>query len=524
MADPHPQPTSRLGGIARAASIIAIGNIASRVLGLVREMVKAQLFGAGAATDALTFALKIPLLIYDLTIGGLVNSALVPVFSSYPDGERPDLWRLFNTLITLTTLALSALLLVAVLFSTEITALIGSGLIEQALAAQLLRITLPGVLFLSLSGVVSALLYALKRFTWPAFTGVIFNATLIACALLFAPQMGVAGMALGLLVGSVLQILLQLPGLRDARLRPALALQHPGLRRIVALYIPIIVGLVIAQLATYVGINLATRTGEGGLAWMDYATYLYQFPLGLVATALSFAILPTLARQAADDSPDSLAAFRDTLVQGLNLVLVLIIPATVGLFVLADPIVRLLLERGQFTPFDTSQTALVLRVFLLGLSFAAVDQMLIFAFYARKDTLTPSLVGVASVGVYITTAFALIAPLGLLSLMLADSFKQISHAVVTGVLLGRRLGGFRYTSLGATILKTTVAAAIMGVATEAIYALLLTLTLADSLFTRLLVVAVPASAGALLYLGLITLLRVPELQLLLAALRRRLLP
>lgn len=519
--DTPPQPPSELPAIARAASVIALGNIASRALGLARETVKAHLFGASGQVDALNVALLLPNQIYDLVTGGVINSALVPVFSEYTAPERrAELWQLASILLTIAALILAAALGALLFFTPRVAQTVSGGFDEPTLrlTASLLRITLPGVLFLSLSGIVSGLLYSLKRFTLPAFTAAVFNAAIVISALLFAARWGVRAMAAGLLAGAVMQLAIQFPALRDAlaHLRPSINFKHPGLRRILRLYVPIIFGLVVTQASIYIGLNLASRTGEGGIAWMGYATYIYQFPLGLVATALSFAILPSLARQPADHD------FKATLVQGLNLVLTLIIPATIGLFVLARPAVALLYERGEFTPFDTAQTALVLQVFLFGLVFAAVDQMLIFAFYARKDTFTPSMVGVISVAVYLAAALALIKPLGLFSLMIADSLKQMTHALVTGWLLSRRLGGFQRTTLLPTLVKGAAASAIAGLIAAGALSAIRQFSLPPNLFTRAFAVLLPAALAAAAYVFAITRLRVPEFELLLASLADRL--
>ena len=389
------QPSdSSTRGIARAASVIALGNVASRVLGLARETVKSHLFGATWHVDAFQISSIVPLQLYDLLIGGMISSALVPVFSEYAAPERrEELERLAGTLFTLAAITLAVLVLVAEGLTPLIAWLLGSGFDAKtlALAADLLRITLPAVMFLSLSGLLTGLLYALKRFTLPAFTSAVFNASVVVSAVLFSKRFGVASMALGILTGGIVQIALQAPGLRGLRLRLALDWHHPALRRVARLYMPVAASLIISQVAIYLSVNLASHAGEGSLAWMNYATTLIQFPLGLVSAAISMAILPTLSRQSASDS---VYLFLATLAHGLKLVLMLMIPATVGLFVLAHPIVALVFQHGEFTPQDTVATAQLLRLYLFGLTFAAIDQPLIFAFYARKDTLTPARRGI----------------------------------------------------------------------------------------------------------------------------------
>jgi putative peptidoglycan lipid II flippase len=204
--------------------------------------------------------------------------------------------------------------------------------------------------------------------------------------------------------------------------------------------------------------NLAIRTGDQSLNYMNYATTLYQFPLGLVVTALSIATLPTLSRQATGD----LTLFKQTLSDGLRLVLALILPATAGLFALAPFIIGLLFEHGRFTTADTATTALVLRVYLVGMPFAAADQMLVFASYARKDTWRPALVGFISILIYSLTALVLLRPLGLLSLMVADAVKHVVHTMIMLWVLRRQLGSLGGSPVARSAAKSLLAAALTG--------------------------------------------------------------
>jgi putative peptidoglycan lipid II flippase len=510
-------------GLARNASILALGNVTSRVLGLVREMVKSYLFGSGPAVDALTLVITIINQVYDLVTGGIVNSALVPVFSEYTAEERRDeLWRLASLLLSLAAATVSALVLGIVWFAPEVVAVFaflggGKNAGDTTLAVRLLRLASPAVVFLSLSGIITSLLYALRRFTLPAFTSAVFNLSMVVVALALGRLLGVTAMALGALVGAAAQVALQLPGLRHTRLRLTFSWRHAGLRRIFRLYLPIIGVTVVSQAAVYFGLGVGWQF-TSGLSWMNYATTLYQFPLGLVAVAVSVAILPTLAQQAQQAEHD----FKPTLVQGLNLVLLLIVPATVGLFVLAQPIVGLVFERGAQTAYDTAMTARVLQIFLVGLSFAAVDQVLIFAFYARQDTLTPALVGILSVAVYVGTVLLLRGRLGLFSLMVADSVKQMTHALVTGGLLSRRLKGFRQTTLWPTLGKIAVSAAVMGACVAAVLLGVDGLRLHAGLIRKAAEVGLPSLLGIAVYFFLVARLQVAEVRLFMGIARRRL--
>jgi len=256
----------------------------------------------------------------------------------------------------------------------------------------------------------------------------------------------------------MLQLAIQLPGLRDLRFNFSLEFDHPGLRRIVRLYIPVLLGLVVSQVGIAIDRNLASRTGPQSIAWMQNATTLVQFPLGLVVVAISAAVLPALSQFA---TAEEMARFRRTLATGLRMVLVLILPAAAGLLALASPIIAFIFEHGAFQPYDTLHTAQALRWYLLGLPFAAIDQPLIFAFYARKDTKTPVLVGVFSVLVYLVVALATIRPMGMIGLVFANSVQWASHALVMLVLAHRRLGLLRGQGLLLALSKALLASTVM---------------------------------------------------------------
>jgi putative peptidoglycan lipid II flippase len=501
--------------VAQAATIIAVGNVASRILGLVREIVKADLFGAGGNVSALDTAMALPKIIYALVVGGMINSALIPVLSDYTAPERrTELWHLLSLLLSVATIAVSGLVVLGELLTPQLVWLSAAGLpvADQQLATRLLRVMLPGVLFMSLASVLSGALYALNRFTFPALTAAVFNVALVIVALALGNRWGVYSMAVGLLVGSVLQVLLQLPGLRDARFRLLLHLRHPALRRIGRLYLPILAGLAVDKLAELLSYRLASHTGASSPSWMTYSATIIQFPLGLVGTAISIAILPTLSRQANNEQGDR---FKATLGQGLRLVVALTVPATVGLWVLSTPIVRLVFEHGDFTSADTLATVAALRFHLLGLTFAAVDQPLIFAFYARKDTWTPALVGVVTVLFYVVMALAptLFAPLTLNGLILANSLKWAMHALLMLLLLRRRVGALGGQRMWKTAVTAVGLSAMMGLAVHFVVRGVSRIALAGTM-GEVLLVGTAGLAGLVVYGLLAFFIRMDEVQFL----------
>ena len=516
-------------GIARAAGLIGLGNIASRVLGLVREMVIAAEFGTGALTAAFTIASQVPIAVYDLLIGGMLSSALVPVFSEYTtlkDYNR-SLWQLVSLVLVILTFILSLVTLLIILLAPYVTILFASGYDEtvRANVSALIRIIAPSIILLGVSGVLMGLLYALKRFTFPAFATAIFNLGIIIGALFisraFEGDARIVGLTLGLVLGSALQFLLLLPDLRDFvpsfRLSARAVWHHPGLRRIIKLYVPIALSVVVANIGIVIDRNLASNTDAiQTIPWMRNATTLIQFPLGLVAAAISLAVLPSLSRLSARQDWDG---YRRTLQMGLRMVLLLIVPATIGLFILAQPIVRLVFERGEFVPYDTYWTAIALRVYLLGLIFAAVDQVLIIAFYSRQDTWTPALVGIVAIGVYLAVAVPLVGQLQILGLVFANSMQHFSHAIIMLILLQRHLSGLTGGDMISTVPRILLAALGMGLIVWLIAPQ--SQSLLPGLTGNILAVLIPGLAGLISYTFFVILLRIEEAQEIAKLIRHR---
>jgi putative peptidoglycan lipid II flippase len=511
-------------GVVRAAAVLAIGNVTSRILGLAREVVKSNLYGASPLLGAYTVAVLVPMTLFNLISGGeMVSSSLVPVFSDYASKEkRQELWLLASSVLTLATLVLSALVLLVELFAPQIAWLAGArNFSDPALyqvTVDLMRLATPAVLLLSLASILTGLLFALKRFTLPAFAGAVFNGTIVIVALAFPDQ--ISSLVLGMLLGSLGQILLQLPALRDGRFRVSLNWHHPGVRRLVVLYTPIVVALLVNQVSVWISYNLAILTGDSSVTYMTYATTLYQFPLGLVVTALSIAILPTMSQIASGyhevKLTDTVAAdklvreFKDTLAGGLRLVITLILPAGAGLMALAPFIIALLLEHGRFTAQDTQITTNVLRFYLVGLVFAAIDQMLIFASYARKDTWRPAMTGVVSIGVYTVTAVLLLDTFGLYSLMIADAVKHITHTIIMFWILQRQLDGLHGYGIVKLTGKALIASVFTGLVALATAQLTATAVPMDQFIGRLIVVLVGSFSGLLVFAVTVWVLDIPE--------------
>lgn len=452
--------------VARAAAVIAIGNILSRGLGLVRDVVIASTFGATAGTDAFVIARTLPSILYDLLVGTVSTAAFVPVFVQHARDER-QLWRLVGTIFSLAALAFVTLAVLLAVFAEPLVGIIGSGFSrddQRGLAANLMRIALISVVFQGLAGVLTSALYAQNRFALPAFATATYNVGIIVGIVLLAKPLGVPALAIGLVIGALAQFLLQASGLRAfwRAYRPRFDLSDPAVRRILALAGTVAAGLVVTAAGQFIDRNLASHLSEGNLTSMEYATRIIQFPLGIVGLAVSFAILPTLSRlDAAADG--SLAEYREALAFGLRLVLLLMLPFLALVAALNYPLVEVLFQRNAFEPRDTARTAAIFLAYSPQLPLTAVDYLLINAFYARQNARTPVLVGVVCVCIYLAVALSLSGPLGAVGLALADALKNSSHALILLFLLRRALPGL---NLGPALLpflaRAVPAAALVG--------------------------------------------------------------
>jgi putative peptidoglycan lipid II flippase len=519
------EPASDPGGISlfRSATLLSIGNVASRVLGLVREVVIANLFGPSGLVSAFTVASMVPTMLYDFLIGGMLSAALVPVLSDYTRPERrAELTRLLGALISLLAVTLALIVLVLQLTAPQVAWLLAGGFKDfdptlLPLTVQLIRWISPAVWFFSMAGLLTAILYSLQRFTFPALATAIYNLGIVIAAPLLASRIGITSLVIGVLVGSAAQFVIMAWDVQRAGIHFRIQWSHPALRRIVGLYVPIAAGLIVAQFQVGLDRRLASGTGEESIAWMRSATTLQQLPLGLISVAISLAALPRLSQFFAAHREDD---YRRTLANGLRMVLVLIVPAVVGLWLLAEPTVRLLFEHGRFTPSDTIQVAAALRIYSVGALFAAIDFPLNYAFYARNNTLLPALVGVFSVGVYTAVAFALMDSLGYLGLVWADTAKQAGHALVMAILLVWLVGRLR-GEMGRAIGSVALGAIAMIFTTGWLAPRWIPLASVDGTLADLLYLLGAGGSGALVYVIVLAMVGMPEVQRIRILLSRR---
>lgn len=441
----------RSGGIAVAALILMLGNVLSRVLGLVREQLAAGLFGTGDDIAAFTVADNLQTLLFDLLASGALQAALIPVLAQWAAphlGKRHELRTIGGTLIVGVTVVVGTAVLLGEIFAPNVVhALIWISGDDSArspetvaLTVTLVRIVLPAALLLCLATVLQAMLYAIEKVTAPALSTAVRNLMIVLVVALFGSRWGVEAMAWGTVLGAAMIIVIQIPPLIRNGILPQLAFdwRHPALRQMGALYIPVFLGLILNSIAVIVDRGLAWGAGENAIGAMRYATTLVQLTLGIVAAAISLAALPTLARHFQNSDH---AAFRTTLGQALTMVTLLIFPATFALATLADPIARLLFGYGATTDVGVNLIAIALVGYLPGTLMAAYDQVFIFSFYSRQNTKLPVTIGILAVLVYFAFAFTLVSRWEMMGLVIANSAQFIFHTIVIWW-FGRRTFGW----------------------------------------------------------------------------------
>lgn len=515
--------TSERRHVVKSAALVSLGNLGSSLLGMVRQIVVTWL-GTGIAgpfNAALTPANNF----FQLLINGSVSGALVPTFNDYAAPEkREEMRRVVFTVVNLIfLLALLASIGYALIAPWFINVLV-PGYDKQG--AKLLTLQYSQIIFFSLVAlgpfaVLLSALFALKEFAWPAFATAAYHVGIIlgAIGLVVFGSFYLGNMALpaGVLLGALGEIALLLPGIRRQRFYYmfVLDLKHPALRRIIKLYFPILVSYVFTTALVFLDVNLWTRAGGDGTAntvAQATATALLQFPVGLVAMALGFAVLPTLSEHAREGNDER---FKATLLLGFRVGLLLMIPAMVGMWVLRFPVVYLLFAHHNNSLANAGLSALALQNYVYQLPFVAIDQLLIAAFYARKNTLTPVVVGIVCISFYLLIALPFFQSVGIAALAFANTVQNSMHAIILLLLLRRAMGSLHVRQTIPAVLKICLAAAVMGFVAWGTMSLLghFALFSLTHLVGQFLTLLVAGGLAAAVYIGGILLFKVEEINL-----------
>ena len=467
--------------VVRSAGVVSVAVMISRVAGLIREMVFANLFGAGFDYDAYMLGFRIPNLSRDLFAEGALSSAFVPTFTDYlATRSREDAARLANLVATMLIIVVGALCAAGMIFAPQLVYFLAPGFEEvpgkAELAVQMTRIMFPFLLLVALAAQAMGVLNACNRFGVPALSSFFFNiGSLVFGAIVgywVGPYVGLApieGFAVGVVLGGALQLGVQIPSLRslDFHFRPIFDFTDPGLARIVKLMVPAIIGNAAVQVNVMVNTNFASnivdpvRGLDGSVSWLSYSFRFMHLPLGLFGVAMGAATLPAIARSAAKGNMDG---FRRTLSDSLGKVYLMTFPSALGLILLGESIIGAVYQSGRFEAYDTHQTAVALSCFAVGLMGYAALRVLTPAFYALNDARTPMLVSILSIAVNYAAAATLIDGFGMghAALALTTSVVAMFGFLILFLVIRSRIGGVHGRELLQKYLRVTVASIVMG--------------------------------------------------------------
>jgi putative peptidoglycan lipid II flippase len=506
--------------VTRSAGLIGIATLASRILAVVRETVLAAMFGSSAQMDAYNVAFRIPNLLRDLFAEGATTAAFVPTFTRVMTRRgAEEAWRLGSLVMNALVLVTGVLVVLGIVFAESITEAIAPkyafvpGKLE--LTTLLTRVMLPFFPLIAIAAAVMGMLNARHRFFIPSLAPAMFNVATIACAVGLAPLMPryghepIMAIAIGTLLGGLGQILLQWPLLRREgfRYRPILSFRDSNLREVLRLVLPGIAGVGAVQVNVLVNTFLATGEPPGSMSWLGYAFRLMYLPIGLFGVSIAIASLPHISRDAV---AGDLAAIRQTVSRGLRMMLMLNVPATLGLIVLAEPIVALLYERNRFGPSDTAATAAALAFYAPGLVGYSAVKIASPTFYSLGDSRTPVTVSVLSVAVNLGLNLALVRVLSFRGLALGTALAALFNAGVLLWLLRGRLGGLGGRPIALAAMKIGLASILMAVAARGVWEWMQQAFQGSGELLRMARVFLSIAAGLVVLAGAAKLLHVEE--------------
>jgi putative peptidoglycan lipid II flippase len=516
----------------RAAGIIGLAVMCSRILGLARDQIFAALFGGGGAMDAFTAAFRIPNLLRDLFAEGALSTAFVTTFSkTIARGGNEAAWRLANKVATLTLVVLSALCLLGIVFSPQLVAALAPGFApaKAALTVTLTRIMFPFILLVSLAALVMGMLNARNVFAMPALASSFFNiGSIVAGVSLgfwFDPTFGpraLAGLAIGTVLGGALQLAVQLPALGGLgyRFRPDFRWRDPGINAILALMGPSVIAASTTQLNVLINSIFASKLGNGPIFWLSIAFRLMQLPLGLFGVALGTVTLPLLSRLVVAGDRQG---FRTELSRGMRLAFLLTLPATVGLIVLAGPIISVLYQHGRFNAYEAAQAAGALQFYAIGLCGYAALKVLVNAFYALDHRKTPMFVSFGAVGLNLLCNYLFTFKLGWGTRGLAFSTGLVASTnfLVLYLLMRRHLGRLETRRMAEMLAKVAVASLALALMCYACAHYLLGQWPTQPFFSKAAWLALTVVCGVLLFVACGMALRIRELHELVSFVRSR---
>jgi len=510
--------------VARAAILLMVTVILSRILGYGREVVMYTIFGQNYLTDAYRAAFSIPDFLYMLLVGGALSSAFIPVFSACVATDRTDEgWKSASIVFNYTVIFLLVLTVFAYLYTRPLIVLLAPGLPDQYinLAVTLTHIMFLQTFFMALNGFAMGILNSYNHFAAPAIGTLVYNLLIIVVGVALVKQMGIAAFSYGVVIGAALNFLVQIPALRRVGLKYTFSFDYRdnGFRQIMILMIPVLAGLGVVQLNLFVTQNLSSGLGSGTISALNLAQRIMNLPIGIFAVSIATAIFPTLTTLTARGELDQ---FKRTSSLGVRAIFLVTIPASLGLMAIGEPLIKLLFQQGEFTAAMASATNDALFYYCIGLFAYSSIQVLNRSFYALKDTLTPVIAAAVTIAFNIFLSIELVKPMGHTGLALAYSLAGFVNLIFLLAVLRVKVGKLGGSKIILSLGIATGASLLMYAAVRfAINYLMGIMGLALKL-NLLFSVGIGIMLGVLLYAIIVYLFKLEESELVLNMVRKRL--
>ncbi len=531
--------------LATAAAFLVLATAGSRVLGLIREIVMVSYLGLGDEMGAFTVANKVPSLIRTLLADTALSAALIPVFSALLEkGRSRDAWQVAYTVTVLATGVLGVITVLGMIFAPEVVSLVAPGFSDNpeivALTVHLMRLMFPTVVILGIAGVFMGILNSYNHFTLPALAPIVWNLVIIGVVVAFSAGYGVEALAWGVLIGTIVELLMQVPAVWRRRWRPTataapnvgdaagpeprperspwrLSLRDPEVRRVGILIGPVILSLGIINFNAFIGTVIATLISVPSPAIIERAFRLFQLPQGIFAIAIGTVLFPAFSRHAA---AKRMAEFREDLSTGIRQIFFMTLPFAAFFSVLAVPTVRLIYEHGKVTSSDTELVASALLFFSVGMAFVSVNTLLNRAFYSIQKPWVPLTVGVVNLALNAALMLLLYKPMGVGGITLATSLVSLFNFFALMLLLGPRIGGVDARRVAWSAGRSIIALVPLAAAAYWVW-WGLDAALGRDLWAQIISVGLAYVAGGAVYCLAAWLMRMPELRDVLNVLRRR---
>jgi putative peptidoglycan lipid II flippase len=508
--------------IRKAAAILAVFTLLSRLVGLFRDRIFASTFGAGDVLDSYYVAFRIPDLVFNLLILGTLSVAFIPVFTEYFIKDKEEANKIANTVLSVTFVFMTLLCVILFFLVPEITKLTAPGFEGRKFddTVALTRLFLISPVIFTLSNVFSSILNSLKRFILVSIAPIIYNVGIIIGAVFFYPRYGIMGLAYGVILGALMHLLVQTGGAIGSgfKIRPNWDLEHPGVKKITRLFLPRILGIDNAQISLLIASIIGSTLASGTVAIFNLANNLQAVAIGMFGISFAIAAFPNLSESYAKGDH---AAFNGTFKRTATSILFFVVPISVLIILLRAQIVRLVLGSGQFDWEATKLTANVLGIFAVSIFAQSIAPLFSRAFYARHNTVTPVVIGLVTLAFNGVVSFLLAHTYGALGLVMGFSLSTILNATLLFIFLKMRVKDLDAEYIFDSSLKIALASILLGLSTYVALHIFSSLFALDTAVNVLLQAGLSTAVGLAVYLGVTTWMKLPEASGALSVVKRR---